>query len=220
MATKAELRLATYRILNEDDPADATNSTPTNTHFAATEIDDYIQQAITVLGTEMEWAFQISQAQSVQDQALYQVPSDFIEITGAYFDNTPLSILEREDLKSMNSLWQNAPSGNPKYLYKADNDVCGLYPAPDADHAGKAIQIEYIKVPATLTSDSDVPDLHQAFQVCLPFYAAYMAEKKIGNTKTGQDHFNDYEIHKQKLKARVQNWAPSMMRFRWGSYDS
>lgn len=220
MATKADLRLATYRCINEDDPTDPTNSTPANTHFQATEINDYIQQAITLLGTEMEWAFQVSQASSVQDQSLYELPSDFIEISEAFFDNVPLTILERGDLKTINSLWQNAPSGNPKYLYKFDNNIIGLYPPPDADHASKTIQIEYILVPATLSSDSAVPDVHQAFQICLPFYAAYLAESKLGNDKKAAIQFSAYETHRKKLMARVQNWSPDLMRFRWGNYDS
>lgn len=219
MSTKAELRLATYRLINEDDPEDPTNSNPTNTHFASTEIDAYIQQAITLLGTEMEWAFQISQAQSVHDQALYELPTDFIEITDAYLDNTPLSIVERGDLKAIASNWQNQPSGTPKYLYKQDNNVIGLYPAPDAAHDAKTIQIEYIAVPTALSSDNAVPDIHQAFQMCLPFYAAFMAETKLGNDKKAAIDFSAYETHRKKLMARVQNWSPDIMRFRWGSYE-
>lgn len=217
MSTKAELRLDTYRLLGEADPEDATNTSPTNTHFAASEIDDYIQKGITLLGTEMEWPIQVSTATSILDQALYELPSDFIAITDAYFDNDPLTILERGDLKTICATWQDANSGTPKYIYKADNGVFGLYPAPDSAVAGDSIQIEYISIPATLSSDTDVPDIHTAFQLCLPFYAAYRAQKSIGNEKAAASNFADYEIHKKKLMSRVQNWSPSLMRFRWPS---
>lgn len=221
MSTKAELRLATYRLLNEDDSSDPTNTTPSNTHFSSAEIDDYVQKAITLLGSEMEWSFQISQAQSVQDQALYELPSDFIAVTAVFLDGTPLTILERGDLKAINSLWQNSPSGTPKYAYKSSNNVVGLYPAPDADHSSLSLQIEYVKIPATLSSDTDIPDVHAAFQLCLPFYAAYMAETKLGNDKKAAIDLAGYETHRKKLMAKVQNWSPDIMRFRWsGDYGS
>lgn len=220
MATKAELRLSTYRLIGEDDPADATNSTPTNTHFASTEIDDYIQQAITLLGTEMEWMFQISEAPAVLDQALYELPSDFIAITSAFFDGTPIKILERGDLESINSNWQEALSDTPTTLYKFSTNTIGLYPAPDSDNVDKKIQVEYIRIPANLDSDSDVPELHTAFQMCLPFYAAYMAESKMGNDKKAAMNMQAYELHRKKLMARVQNWSPDLMRFKWsGDYE-
>jgi hypothetical protein len=216
MSTKADLRLDTYKLLNEDDPLDPTNSNPTNTHFSAVEIDDYVQKGITLLGTELEWAFQVSQAVAVQDQALYELPDDFIALTDAYFDNNPLTILERGDLKALSAAWQNAPSGTPYVAYKADNKVVGIYPPPDASQAGKAIQIEYIAIPATLATDSAVPDIHTAFQLCLPFYAAYRAQRKFGNDKVAALHFGDYEIHRKKLMSKIQNWSPALMRFRWG----
>lgn len=220
MSTKAQLRLATYRLVNEDDPEDATNSTPSNTHFATSEVDDYIQQAITLLGTEMEWAFQVSQAVAVKDQALYELPSDFIAITEVYFDGKPLSIVERGDLSTIATTWQSHPSGLPKYAYKADNDVVGLYPQPDADNDGKTIQIQYICIPAALSGESDVPDLHTAFQMCLPFYAAYLCESKMGNDKKAQIQFSAYETHRKKLMSKVQAWSGGLMRFRWaGNYE-
>lgn len=217
MSTREQLRLDTYRVLNEDDPDDATNSEPSNTHFDSSEIDDYIQKGITLLGTEIEWPFQISQAASVEDQALYQLPDDFIELTDVYLDGGPLTILERGDLKNINSLWQKSPSGKPSYVYKADNDVMGLYPAPDSDNAGLSLQIEYIQIPADLASDADVPNLHAALHLCLPFYAAYRAHKKLGNEKAATSCFADYEVHKKKLLAKVQNWSPDAMRFTFPS---
>jgi hypothetical protein len=166
----------------------------------------------------MEWAFQVSEATSVQDQALYELPSDFIAITDAYFDSSPLMILERGDLRALSPKWQEQPSGLPWVAYKADNNVVGLYVPPDAAHTGKTIQIEYIAIPATLSSDADIPDIHTAFQLCLPFYAAYRAQKSIGNDKAAAGNFSDYEIHRKKLMSKIQNWSPSLMRFRWGGY--
>lgn len=213
MSTREQLRLDTYRLLNEDDSDDATNSTPSNTHFDSTEIDDYIQKGITLLGTEIEWPFQISSATTVEDQALYQLPSDFIELTDVYLDGRPLTVLERGDLKTINSLWQQADSGSPNFAYKADNDVIGLYPAPDSDNTDLDLQVEYIQIPADLASDADVPNLHAALHLCLPFYAAYRAHLKLGNEKSAAGRFADYEIHKKKLLAKVQNWSPDLMRF-------
>lgn len=215
MSTKAQLRLDTYRAINEDDPEDPTNTTPTNTHFSASEIDRYVQQAITLLGTEMEWAFKVSQAASVLDQALYQLPDDFIEATEVYFDGKALMVVDRGDLSAISTEWQTHPSGLPKYAYKADNDVIGIYPPPSSEYAGRTIQIQYIAVPATLSNEADVPDLHAAFQMCLPFYAAFLCESKLGNDKKAATNLSLYETHRKKLMSKVQAWSPDLMRFRW-----
>lgn len=207
MSTLAVLRVATRRLINEEDSA--------NSNFDDDEIDDYLNQACKYLGTDMEWSIQTSEATAISGQALYSAPSDFISLTDCYFDNLPISVLERDDLIEINNDWQDAPSGTPKYIYKADNAVFGLYPAPDSSQAGNAIQIAYVSIPATLAEDSDSPDLHESFQMCLPFYAAYLCELKAGNDKRAVLDMAQYDMHKNKLKSKVQRFSDKMFRFRW-----
>lgn len=207
MSSLAELRTSTRRLVNEEDTD--------NTHFTDSELNDYLNQATKYLGVEMEWPIQISTATAIQDQALYTLPDDFLTIISVYFDSKRIQVFERDDLNAISASWQETPSGKPRYAYKADNMVMGLYPAPDATNAALSIQIEYIQVPATLSSDSDIPDLHAAYQMCLPFYAAFLCDYKLGNDKKADLHFKLYEKHRTTLMSRVQKFSEDAYRFRW-----
>lgn len=203
----AALRTKTRRLIGEEDT--------TNTHFTDSELLDYLNQASLFLATEMEWPEQTSTAPSVQSQALYSLPSDFLSLTDVYFDGFPLVVMDRADLKQINSQWQASDDGTPQYFYKADNLAVGLYPPPDSAHSGLDMQIQYISLPEDMADDTDVPDLHTAFQISLPFYAAYLCDYKLGNLKSAQIHFQQYELHKKKVMSKVQDFAEDLKRFRW-----
>lgn len=207
MSALSTLRTSVRRLINEEDSDDS--------HFTNDEINDYLNQATMFLGTQMEWPLQTSIASSVEDQALYSLPDDFISLVDVYFDNTKLDVLEREDLSAINPNWQDSASEKPRVVYKADNAVIGLYPAPNADNSNLNIQIQYIQVPATLSGDSSVPDLHTAFHMCLPFYAAFLCETKIGNDKKAQTDLQYYETHKKALMSKLQRFSDDLYRFRW-----
>lgn len=187
----------------------------TNTHFTDSEINDYLNQAVTFLGTQMEWPEQVDQATAVAGQALYQLPDDFIALIDVYFNNTKLVVLERADLGQISPVWQNDPSSTPKIAYRFNNNTVGLYPAPDANQTGYTLQIQYIHLPAALAADTDVPDLHTAFQMCLPFYAAFLCDYKLGNDKKADMHLQKYDQHRKALMSKVQTFAVDNLRFRW-----
>lgn len=208
MSSLADLRISVRRLINEEDS--------TNSHFTEAEINDYLNQAVTFLGTQMEWSEQTDQASAVTNQTLYQLPDDFIALVDVYFDNQKLVILERADLGQISPAWQNDPAGIPKIAYKNSQNVVGLYPTPDSMQNGKAIQIQYIKIPATLATDSDVPGLHTSFQMCLPFYAAFLCDYKLGNDKKSDTHLQRYDQHRKALMSKVQRFSDDLLRFRWG----
>lgn len=211
MTALSVLRTQTRRIISEEDN--------TNTHFPDSEINDYLNQAVTFLGAQMEWPEQIDQATAIPNQALYQLPSDFIALVDVYFNNQKIIVLERADLGQISPSWQQDPSSTPKIAYRFNNDTVGLYPAPDANQTGYILQIQYIHLPATLASDTDVPDLHTAFQMCLPFYAAFMCDGKLGNDKKSEIHLQNFKRHMDALKSKLQKFSDDNLRFRWaGSY--
>lgn len=187
----------------------------TNTHFTDAEINDYLNQAVTFLSSQMEWPEQVDQATAVSGQALYQLPDDFIALVDVYFNNMKLVILERADLGQISPVWQNDPSSTPKIAYRFNRNTIGLYPAPDSQQTGYTLQVQYIHLPATLSSDSDVPDLHTAFQMCLPFYAAFMCDYKLGNDKKADMHLQKYDQHRKALMSKVGKYSDDLLRFRW-----
>lgn len=209
MANRVSLTTTTRRYIDEPDS--------TNSHFSDSQIYDFLNQAIRFLGTEMEWPLQTAEAVSVQSQAVYTLPTDFISLVDVYFDNKDIVTIERADLPAIRNDWQNAEASMPRYAYKADNAKIGLWPPPDATNAGLTIQIQYIKVPPDLSDDTTSPDLHVAFQDCLPFYAAFLCEHQMGNTKRAEVNLTLYESHKKKLMSKLQRFSDENMRFRWAN---
>lgn len=207
MSSVATLRTATRRLINEEIAA--------RSHFTDPELLDYLNQAVTFLGTMMEWSEQTSQAIAVVGQTLYQLPDNFISLVDVYFDDKKLQILERADLAVNSPVWQSDPNGIPTIAYKADVNVIGLYRTPDTSQDGKIIQIQYIQIPDTLSSDADVPDLHTSFQMCLPFYAAYLCDYKLGNDKKADMHLRGFDNHRKALMSKVQKYSDDLLRMRW-----
>lgn len=207
MSSLSSLRTSLRRAISEEDS--------NNSNFTNTELDSYLNQATLFLGVEMEWPLQTSTAVGVLDQALYSLPDDFVSLVDAYYDDEHLTVLERADLTALNSSWQDATSGTPGSIYKADNAVIGLYPPPDSANAGLTLQIQYIQVPATLSADADIPDLHVAFQMCLPFYAAFLCESKVGNDKKAALQYQRFDLHRKSLMSKIQRFSPDSYRFRW-----
>lgn len=201
------MRTQVRRYVLEEDSA--------NSHFTDAEINYYLNQAVTFLATQMEWPEQVDQATAVANQALYKLPDDFIALVDVYFNNVKLAILDRVDLGNISSVWQNDPASTPRVAYRFNNDTIGLYPLPDANQTGYTLQVQYIHLPAALAADTDVPDVHTAFQMCLPFYAAYLCDYKQGNDKKSEQHLQNFKRHMDALKSKVSKYSDDLLRFRW-----
>lgn len=207
MASLSTLRTAVRRYINETDS--------TNSNFTDSELNDYLNQATLFLGTDMEWAIQTDTATAVPNQALYQLPSDFIELVDVYFNGTKIPIIDRADMGTISPSWQQDPVGTPRICYRFDPATFGLYNTPNSTQTGYQIQVQYIAMPPTLVNDSDVPDLQNAYHMCLPFYAAFICEHRMGNDKKADTNLQRYEQHKKILKGRVNKFSDDLMRFRW-----
>jgi hypothetical protein len=208
MSSLATLRTQVRRYILEEDN--------TNSHFTDSEINDYLNQALTFLASQMEWPEQVDQATAVPNQALYQLPTDFIALVDVYFNQQKIIVLDRADLGQISPSWQQDPSSTPQIAYRFNNDTVGLYPAPDANQTGYILQVQYIHLPATIAADTDVPDIHTAFQMCLPFYAAFLCDYKLGNDKKSEMHLQKYKQHMDALKSKLQKYGDDLLRFRWG----
>jgi hypothetical protein len=209
MSLRPALLAATRILIDEKDS--------TNSHFTDAELYSFINQGIRLLGVDLEWPLQTAQASAVAEQAVYTLPEDFVSLTDVYFDNNPLLIIDRADLPAIRPDWQNATSGMPVYCYKSDNAKMGVWPKPSSEHTAdsEVIQIQYVKVPPDLADDVTAPDLHSSFHDCLPFYAAFMAEHAMGNSKRAEADLALYNAHKKTVTAKVQKFGDGLLRFRW-----
>lgn len=207
MATLATLRTAVRRYVNETDS--------TNSNFPDAELTDYLNQATLFLGTQMEWPFQTDITTATPGQSLYQLPADFIEVADIYFNQTKIPLLDRADLGAVSPSWQQDVNGMPRIAYRFDEQTIGLYPAPDTNQTGYELQIQYIAMPPSLVADTDIPDIQSAYQICLPFYAAFCCEHRMGNQSKADVNLQRYDQHRKALMARVDKFSDDLKRFRW-----
>ena len=147
MASLATLRTQVRRYINELDN--------TNSNFTDSELVDYLNQATLFLGTQMEWPIQTEYATAAAGQALYQLPSDFIELLDIYWNQTKIPLLDRADMGEVSPSWQQDPVGTPRIAYRFDQQTLGLYNVPDAFQqlngvSSYQLQIQYIAMPPTL----------------------------------------------------------------------
>lgn len=203
----ATLRTQTRRYVNELDSA--------NSNFEDSEIDDYLNQALLFLGTQMEWSILTTQTPCTAGQGLYALPSDFISLSDAYFNGSKIITLEREDLGGISPSWQQDQPSTPKIIYRNDFKSFGLYPVPDITQDQFIIQIQYIQMPASMALDADIPNIHTAFQLCLPFYAAFICQHRLGNQKKSDINLQKYDEHRRALMSKVQRFSDDNLRFRW-----
>lgn len=212
MSSLAQLRTAVRRYINETDN--------TNSNFADTELNDYLNQAIQFLGTQMEWPIQTDISTAVAGQNLYQLPTDFIELLDIYWNQTKLPILDRADMGQISPSWQQDPVGTPRVAYRFDMQTIGLYNIPDTNQQllgvpSYQLQITYIAIPPTLVNDTDIPDLQSMYHMALPFYAAFICEHRLGNSTKADVNLQRYDQHRKALMARVDKFADDLKRFRW-----
>jgi hypothetical protein len=168
----------------------------------------------------MEWPIQVDISTATPNQALYQLPNDFIEILDIYWNQTKLPLLDRADMGEVSPSWQQDPAGTPRIAYKFDQQTIGLYNVPDTNQQlmgvpSYQLQIQYIAMPPSLVNETDIPDLQNAYQMCLPFYAAFICEHRMGNDKKADTNLQRYDQHRKALMARVQKFSDDLLRFRW-----
>lgn len=88
-------------------------------------------------------------------------------------------------------------SGTPQYFYMEEEDVIGLYPAPDADNDGETLRFSYFQDPAAITTSTDESPILWD----LTWAAIYWAASKVFENDQDQTAADRYE---QKFWGKVQ----------------
>lgn len=208
----SSLETAARRLIQEEDS--------TNSNYTSPEILDYLNEGIRRLAAALGWPLAVFTATSIEDQSTYSIPAHIICIVDFYFDNEPLTIVDRTDLPSVDKSWLTAASGRPRWVYRADRDKFGLYQKPNEDNSGKEMRIQAVKLSDTLVDSTDLPDLHVAFHDCVPYYAAFKCELKGGNNQRAADFLKIFKDYRDELKGTLEKTSEQMMAFHFpGNYN-
>lgn len=94
-----------------------------------------------------------------------------------------LEIIGLDDLLRMDPDWENADTGEPKYLVRTNAGAARLYPPPNAANDGQAASVKTygLELPTNLSADSDVTALPHNLDDILAHYVAYRCFQRLND---------------------------------------
>jgi len=118
---------------------------------------------------------------TVQGQATYAAPPDFLDTIHIYFKGLPLRPASTQQIERLDSMGFQTTQGTPLWWYmdKIGENRIGLYPVPDANSAGTALEIifhSFLACTLTPTSVLNAPIAIQDFLCAALLARAYNDE--------------------------------------------
>ena len=217
MSTLQQIREDCYSFLEE---------TSDNTHITPQVMNSFINRAqeMTAVLSEsvkdsVEWVVE-------KGVGAYTLPSDNLLISSAYFgdkdkknDLKPIDIFTEESLKSIHPFWLDETTdseGQPTKLLWLDRLTVFLFPRPNTEFStNKKLVVYYIFNPASLTQDSQSPNLHLVYHQVLKFYALYLCYMKLKNEKMSTKFYQDWIKHYEIVKGILSKGAEELFRWKW-----
>lgn len=219
MATLGQLRTKTYSLLRED---------TTNSHFTDIQINAFLNEGMEFSAVFIEYPRDLVSVTAESGVGSYANPSDNLIVRTAYFgDNSisgdirPLKIVTEETLKEIYPSWLDSTStgtaDRPQYLIQLDRRTLFIFPRPNA--GGKKLWMNYNYVPATMSNDSDVPDLPVPYHNLLPIYALHLCYIALQNVQISNAMYTEFMEKVNRIKAAVTKEAKELEGFAWGYSD-
>lgn len=142
---------------------------------------------------------------SVAQDGSYSLPSDFLFMRKVTYDKLPL---RPTTLELADQMWPEREVaisvGTPQYYYIWGN-ILYLYPAPAQSGSGN-LDIWYVRTPATMTGDFDIPEIPVAYHEAIVRYCLSRAKELDDSFSEASAIMKDYEqsIVEDKYEAQQQ----------------
>lgn len=223
MSTLQQIRDQLRALISETDSS--------NTHFTDAALNELINQGVRYTATLLEWPRDMVEVQAEEGVGAYTLLSDTMFIRTAYFgDNSkigdilPLEVISEETLKEFNRSWLEETTtnrGRPRRLIVLDKNTIYIDPPPNADESvdGKKIILNYVFIPATLTTDGQQPDLPVVAQDLVSFYAAHLAYFPLNQPDVAAAMLNSYDGKLNAIKHVLNKETKEGLAWQWGAED-
>jgi len=160
---------------------------------------------------------------TVEDQFEYALQDKTFALAEVFITDTnskltKLRVVQSRDLVSdiLGPTWPSDDAGQPTVAYKASFETLGLAPKPNSDWASKTIEIKYHKLPADMTAGGSAPDIPDVIHPTLPFYAAWLLWRRLGDHQQAKMFRDDYFAKRRDLRFNAQRFTKEEA-FEWGS---
>jgi len=220
MSIRSAIRSQSYTLLRE---------TSGDSNFTDTQINDFIDQAISLIAPIIEHPRKESSGTQVSEgNGDVTLPTDNLVILNAYFgdkavlsDWTPIKVVTEEVLKAIAPNWGQTPTsseGRPAYFLVKSRTTGHLYPHASAAESvsGKKWWVNYVYQPAVLSNDSNSPDLPLPYHDILKFYVCHLCYLNLSNPAMADYMFKLFSQNHQAIRGISTREAQETMRFSWG----
>lgn len=178
MATFVQLQDRTYAILRD----------PGQTFVLLTEVKDWINEAQLEIATRLRCIEHELSDTFADATGVEPVPADFLDILGFRIGTADVTFVDSQ------SFWEAQDEGltleePAPYIGRIFDGAFEIYPAPAS---GTAYKLRYVRTPATLSADNDVPEIPTEWHVHLSLYATARALYKMNEEGHGDKYMAMY----------------------------
>lgn len=221
MSTLSQIRTLSRVFISQTDE--------NNTDFDNSTLNGFANEGVRFLGALVKKPIDLVGVQVENNIGKYNLPTDAVLILSALFgdrstnnDVRPLQIVPLEELKSYYPSWLDSTSnstGRPEYITLLDRRTVLITPRPDSTESasGKKLFINYCYQPATLSNDSDSPDLPIVYHDLVAKYVQHMCMmSKLNQPELGVALYGQIVEQAKKLESLIIKDSNELS-FGWGS---
>ncbi len=157
----SEIRSDIYSQIDEE---------TTSTYITSTELNRWINQAQSIINRKTREIKSSTTLTSTASTASYALPSDCLSIERVFYDGEHIHKATWPELDELGLTDSSAGTGVPDY-YVRRGGYLYLYPVPSTSSLN--IVVTYIARPATLSDDSDEPEIDEEEHELLVLYSIY-----------------------------------------------
>lgn len=172
--------------------------------ITTTMIHNWLNEAQNEIARKTECLKEHAQTNGVAEDGTYDLPDDFIRIEDLTWDGVSLVETERSHIKTLNRHHDADPVvGLPRMFYTWGRTI-GLFPSPDTSGTGN-LDIWYVKLPASLDDDTDVPEIPAYMHTDMIRYAVARAKEVDEDWDAAGKLDADLEVRLIQSKDDAQN---------------
>lgn len=174
--------------------------------FEAVDLADLCNDAQMDIVRKTEILRTTSTISTIANQAEYALPADFIVEKRVTYLNLKMKKTTIDEIDDwLDSKDDPTTAGTPSFYYLVGNKI-GFYPTP-VGAVANPIRVSYVKAPATLAADVDIPEIPVHMHEDIIRYVIARAREQSEQFDVAQVIMNDYDKRLGLSKDQAQNMA-------------
>ena len=189
--------------------------------YSTTKINNWINEWFIEIATRLGIDKTYATVTLVENEPNYNLGDHiFTDISEVYLTDisgikSRIPVVTREELPMIfGAGWQSDNASNPSIAAQEDYNVLRIHQKPDANNAGKTLEIWGYADPTGLGSDSTTPILITALQASGAHYVAAKGYLSHGDLKKAEFHFGLFEKIYATHKSKQTKFSEDLMQWR------